>query len=203
MNLQSLNKQRLIIIIAALVGVVGMFLPWVSTNLVFISAKQNGMHGGGIFIFISFLAVAIIAVATGKQQQALERTMWMISLLVTAISLLILITYFFSAKNELSGGMGLVESNFSIGIWITLAALIAIIVAAWMYRSPGDDLKSGFDSLKKHLPVSAVNGTVTATPSSPAAGNDLMARLDKINALREKGMISDEEYQALKAEIFK
>ena len=79
MNFQTMNKQRKFILIAAAVGVVSMFLPWVSISLFGYTQSVNGMHDIGILVFLCFLAAAAVAYL-GDQTQNLERNRWGISL---------------------------------------------------------------------------------------------------------------------------
>ena len=54
MDFQTMSKQRKFVLIAALAGVVGMFLPWYSFSVFGASGSINGMHGNGIMVFICF-----------------------------------------------------------------------------------------------------------------------------------------------------
>src|ERR1700712_5016715 len=134
MNFQTMNKQRRFILIASAAGIIAMFLPWV--DIFFINL--NGMHGRGIFVFVCFIVAGLIAYI-GDQTLNLDKTMWMVTLLVGGIAALIMIiTFFDGAKNI-----------FSYGFYLALLSSIGVVVAAYLFRTPGQDIKSGYDSLKK------------------------------------------------------
>lgn len=142
MNFQTMSKQRKMILIAAAVGVISMFLPWVSISLgVFGGGSVNGMHGSGIFVFLCFVAAGAIAYL-GDQTAGLNQTNWMIALIAGGVAALIMLINFFDA----------VGSGFlSIGFYGALIASLAIVAFAFMFRSAGLSLQSGFDSLKGDL----------------------------------------------------
>ncbi|MEI9955839.1 MAG: hypothetical protein WDM90_05900 [Ferruginibacter sp.] len=82
MNFQTMNKQRKFILIAAAIGIIGMFLPWV--NFFFISI--NGMHSWGILAFLSFLGAGVVSLL-GDQTKNLDKTFWFIALACGAFSI--------------------------------------------------------------------------------------------------------------------
>jgi hypothetical protein len=140
MNFQTMSKQRKFILIAALAGIIGMFLPWV--NFLFFSV--NGMHGWGILAFLSFLGAGIVALM-GDQTKNLDKTFWFIALACGAAATVVIFWTLLSAIGD--GG----ASVLSAGIYIAALGAIGTLLAAYMYRSPSDSIKSGFDSLKNDI----------------------------------------------------
>ena len=142
MNFQTMSKQRKFILIASAVGVISMFLPWVKISLFGFSSSVNGMRDAGIFIFLCFVACGVISFL-GNQTTNLDRTMWMVTLIVGGLAALIMVINFLRA----SDGM-----NFlSYGFYLALLSSIGLVVAAYLFRTPGESIKSGFDSLKKDI----------------------------------------------------
>lgn len=148
-------------LIAAAVGVVSMFLPWVS----FLGFSVNGMHGSGVLVFFCFVAAGVLAYL-GDQTTNLNQVNWMIALIAGGVAALIMVINFFDAGS--SGLLG-------IGFYGALLASLAIIAFAFMYRTAGTSLKSGFDSLRGDVerrmhttttPTTPPNVTGTATPVS-------------------------------------
>lgn len=139
MNFDTLNKQRKFILIAAAAGVISMFLPWISVSYFGISGSANGLHSYGILIFLAFIGAGAVAYM-GDQTKSLERTMWFIALACGAIATLLSI-YFWTDAGSVAG----------FGLYIGLLAAIGVLAAAWLFKAPGDDIKSGFDSLKKDI----------------------------------------------------
>ena len=163
MNFETMSKQRKMMLIAAAVGVIAMFLPWWSFIV-----SINGMHGTGILVFLCFLAAGAMAVM-GDQTANLTRTNWMIALIASGLASLIMTITFLSNLNLLS--------LLSIGFYLALIASVALLAITYMHRSAGDTIQSGFDHLKRNFDsrtgsTTHVGGTtptrtnVSHTPSS-------------------------------------
>ena len=75
MNFQTLNKQRRFILIAAITGIISIFLPWITVNLFGLTKNINGFHGWGILAFLAFVTSAGMSIS-GNQGQPLEKTNW-------------------------------------------------------------------------------------------------------------------------------
>ncbi|GAA4744139.1 hypothetical protein GCM10023229_24670 [Flavisolibacter ginsenosidimutans] len=99
------------------------------------------MHGSGIFVFLCFVAAGAL-VLMGDQTTSLNQTNWMIALIAGGVAALIMVINFFDAAS--SGLLG-------IGFYGALIASLAIIAFAFMFRTAGASLQSGFDSLKGDL----------------------------------------------------
>ena len=99
MNFQTMNKQRKFVLIAAVAGVISMFLPWVSISLLGFTQSVNGMHGSGILVFLCFAASGIVAYL-GDQTKNLDKTMWLVTLIAGALATLIVIWYIIDASGN-------------------------------------------------------------------------------------------------------
>ncbi len=142
MNFQTMSKQRKFILIASAIGVISMFLPWVKISLFGFSSSVNGMRDSGIFIFLCFVACGVISFL-GNQTINLDRTMWMVTLIVGGLAALIMIINFLRASDA--------RDFLSYGFYLALLSSIGLVVAAYLFRTPGESIKSGFDSLKKDI----------------------------------------------------
>ena len=143
MNIQTLNKQRKFILIAAAVGFIAMFLPWVRISFFGISNSVNGMHGSGILVFLCFIGAGVVAFL-GDQTKNLDKTFWFIALVCGALASLIMVWNFIDA---MGGGM----SYLSIGFYLAVLASLGVLISAYMFRNSTDSIKGGFDSLKKDI----------------------------------------------------
>ena len=161
MNFQTMNKQRKFVLIAAAVGVISMFLPWVS----FLGYSISGMHGSGILVFLCFVVCGIIAYM-GDQTKNLEKTMWAVTLIAGAIALLIVLYYFIEASG---GGGSIFGSVIGFGLYISGLAAIGVLLAAYSFRSPTDNLKDSFNSMKKDIEnkINTPGSTTTNTTNQP------------------------------------
>ena len=153
MNFETMSKQRKMILIAAAVGVISMFLPWASI----LGFTANGMHGAGILVFICFLGAGFLSF-TGDQTTNLNKLNWMLTLIAGGIAFLITLINFFDAPKSIVG----------FGLYLSLAASAAVLAFAYMYRSAGDSFQSGFDTLKNSFNNTNTQqtGTTTTTTST-------------------------------------
>ena len=161
MNFQTISKQRKFVLISAAVGFVSIFLPWVSISLFGYTQSVNGMHNKGILVFICFVVSGIIA-WLGDQTKNLDKTMWTVTLLAGAIALLFTIWFYSQATSSIVG-----SSLIGFGVYIAAIASIGILASAYIYRSPGDNLKDGFNNMKKD--IESKIGTGRTSANSPAS----------------------------------
>ncbi len=206
MNFQTLNKQRKFILIAALAGIIAVFLPWVTISAGFLGSQSvNGFRGIGILAFLSFVLAGAFSLV-GEQANALDKTMWMLALGASALALLSVII---AVANTLSGsgGLGFVEAGVGFGLWIAVAASVGVVLSAWLLKTPGDSIKSGFDSLKQNPLVAPrlLRGPGSPSSTSPSsrvtANPGKLDELERLIEMKNKGSITEEEYQLLKSRI--
>jgi len=188
MDFANLNKQRKFILIAAVVGVISIFLPWVSI----LGFSANGFHSYGIMVFIAFVASGIVAIM-GDQTKPLDQAMWLIELVAGVLALL----FTFIFMSDLSGGIGF-GAGFGIGLWLAILSALGVLASAWLLKSPGSSLQEGFESLKGKVAASANAGN---PPPSSSAAPSKVAELEKLIKLKEEGKITEEEYQEMKGKI--
>ena len=140
MNFQLMSKQRKFILIAAAVGVIAMFLPWIKVSVFgFTAGSVNGMHDWGILIFLCFLGAGGVTLI-GDQTKTLDKTMWMIALIAGGLATLLMIIFLLRAMDAIS--------FLSFGFYLALLAGVGILFSAYNYRASGFNIKDGFDSLK-------------------------------------------------------
>ena len=151
MNFQTMSKQRKFILIAAAVGVISMFLPWVSVSFGFgPSYSVNGFHDVGILIFLCFVGAGVVAFL-GDQTKTLDKTFWMVALIAGGVASLIMIINFLRALSAIS--------YIGFGFYIALIASVGVLAATYMFRAPGDTIQGGFDSLKGDINKKTDSGT--------------------------------------------
>jgi hypothetical protein len=192
MDFANLNKQRKFILIAALVGVISIFLPWISISGFGMSISANGFHSYGIMVFIAFIAAGIVAIM-GDQTKPLDQAMWLVELAAGAVALI----FAFLSMSNLSGGESF-GAGFGIGSWLAILSALGVVGSAWLLKSPGDSLQEGFESLKGKVATAA--GPANPPPSATAAPSKV-AELERLIKLKEEGKITEEEYQEMKGKI--
>ncbi|MEO8766103.1 MAG: hypothetical protein ABI416_17505 [Ginsengibacter sp.] len=161
MNFQTMNKQRKFILIAAAVGVISMFLPWISISIFGYTQSQNGMHDIGILAFLCFVVSGIIAYL-GDQTKNLDKNMWGIVLVAGALALISAIWFYFKINDSIMGG-----SLVGFGLYISAIAAIGVLGSAYLFRSPTDNIKDSFNSMKKNIEGRIGNHDNTTPPSTP------------------------------------
>ncbi len=145
MNFQTMNKQRKFVLIAAAVGIIACFLPWFSVSVFGYSSSVNGMHSWGFLAFIAFIGAGVVAFL-GDQTKPMAQTFWFVALACGALSVLGVLMYFIQISGATSYGGG-----YGFGIFVAAAAAIAVLACTYMFRSPGDSIKGGFDSMKHDI----------------------------------------------------
>lgn len=144
MNFQTMNKQRKAILITAVIGIVAMFLPWVKITVFGMSSSANGMHGRGFIIFACFVGAGVAAFL-GDQTKTLEKKFWFISLICGGLATLLMLLELISASSKNY------FSYLSFGFYLAIVAAVGVLVSSWLFRSPTDSIKGGFDSLKSDI----------------------------------------------------
>lgn len=163
MNFQTISKQRKFVLISSTVGFISMFLPWVSLSILGYSQSVNGMHDKGILVFICFVTTGLIA-WLGDQTKNLDNAMWTVTLLAGAVALLLTIWFYSQATSSIMG-----SSIVGFGVYISALASIGILVSAYLFKLPTDNLKEGFNSVKRVVQNrigNSGNATNTTSPSS-------------------------------------
>ena len=156
MNFQTMSKQRKFILIAAAVGVIATLLPWFTVNLFGFTSSTNGFHGWGILSFLCFVAAGVIA-CLDDETKNLDKTKWAITLIAGAISTIIIAWFIIDASNSPLG-------SISFGAYLAVLAAIGVVLSAFLFKSPDDNIMGGFDSLKKDIGNRMGNtGTTTST----------------------------------------
>ena len=156
-----MSKPRKYVMIAAAIGVIGMFLPWFSLPFF---GSINGMHGSGIFVFLC-LAACVALAFWGDQTKTLDRTFWMIVLIASGLASIWMIIWFFDL---IGNGFNYV----SFGFYIAFLATLATLYCAYKYRSPSDNIKDGFDSMKRDIEAKMKSNPGSSTPSSSGDTNN-------------------------------
>lgn len=176
MNFQTMSKQRKFVLISAAVGFISMFLPWISVSMMGYSQSVNGMHDKGILVFLCFVASGVIAYL-GDQTKNLDKTMWAVTLLAGAIALLFTIWFYSQASGSILG-----SSFIGFGVYIAAIASIGILASAYMFRSPTDNLKDGFNSMKKDIEGKIGNtGNTPPTPPPPPSNTPPIQDIENTN----------------------
>lgn len=138
-----MNKQRKYLMILSGIGIIAMFLPWIRISIMgIVAGSSNGMHDTGILVFLCFLGCGLISLM-GDQAKPLEKTMWMICMLLAGVAALIMIVHFFRMMDAIS--------FVSVGFYLALICALGLLFVAYNFRNAGYNLRDGFDDLKRQV----------------------------------------------------
>lgn len=203
MNLATMNRQRVFLAICSLIGIVSVFLPWatVSAGLfgVSMSESTSGFRGGGVGVMVVFIFMLIISFA-GNQTKPFGKSLWLVALALGFIACLLVVVNLMRTQDV--GGFGLVEAGRGAGIWIALVAAAGSLISAWALRDPSHDLASSFESLKKEIPFKTISSSSQVSENGKVqTQSDIVAELERLAELRNKGMLTEQEYLNMKSRV--
>jgi hypothetical protein len=132
MDFKTLHKQRKFIMIAAAVGI-----------LMLLVGLQYGLGGEGLITLIAFAAAGYFAYA-GDQKKPMAKNNWLGTLGCGGLIILLFLI------NILRFGSILLKyAGFD--FWLVIIAAVAIVVSAYMFRDPSQDLKASLSDMKKQV----------------------------------------------------
>lgn len=129
-----MDKQRLAILISAIVGVLSAFLPWATVGAWGMEQSVNGLHGDGKFTLVFFGVIAGL-VFVGNTAESFTKNLRVATIILGAISGLFVLINVLNFQNVLNQFGGEYFSNFGvsaslgIGIWLSLLSSVAVIVS--------------------------------------------------------------------------
>jgi len=117
---------------AAIVFTLSSFMGWYSTSIEGLSYAVTGWHSGilGKLVFVVGLATLgfLVARATGFEPPR-PLTVGVVLMILGALAMILVLIPVISPPDDYP------ETGRSIGIWISLAAALALIVAGWLQAS--------------------------------------------------------------------
>lgn len=167
MNFQTMSKQRKFVLIAAAVGVVSLFCPWVQVSFFGATGSASAMKSStGYFLFAMFVVCGVMAYL-GNQTTNIEKRNWIITLICGIIATLWILLTWVGASNSIYG------SSLAWGFYLSLLSAIGVVVAAFMFRAPTDNIKDGFNSLKNDISnrMNSNTGTTNTGTSNTNSGS--------------------------------
>lgn len=140
-----MHKQRLAVIIAAGLGVISTFLPWISVFGIF-TVSGLGVGWPGYLTFVACAAAGVFAFLGDDRNTAIESSYVKFVAIAGAIPFLVILLNIFQALG--TGGLGM-------GIWLALIATLAIVAVPFVIKDSGefemptkDSIKDEFNEIK-------------------------------------------------------
>ena len=196
-----MHKQRLFVLIAAIAGVIAVFLPWQTVSAgafgFTISNGANGFQGPGVLAVICFVVTAVLAFS-GDQASHLARKSWLgvLACAVVAFNGIMI----FIVQTLSNDDLGFMELSIGLGCYIALVATIAIAAAAWLLKGSGQNLKESLEMLKEKISSIKIPQSGNAD-SSESSGLSKIEETERLAQLKDAGHITEEEYQQMKSKL--
>ena len=185
-----MSKQRRFILMASIVGVIAVFLPWVVIEVGKMDKYINGFHGYGTIVLIAFVIAAMICFS-GDRHKTPGTTIWFIVVTGTVALVFIIISLL---NNHPSSSL---NTKTGFGVWVSLFAAVAVIASALFLKGSTTNFKTGLDGFRRSISIPIINATdVKANP-----GISKKTELEKLARLRANGDISQQEFDELKSQL--
>lgn len=205
-----MNNQRKFILVAVAVGIIAVFLPWMSISVGMLGESMtqsvNGFRGVGILYFLALAATGVVAIM-GNQQALLDKNMRLGAIGGGAVAIIALVIYFADAKGSTGdvGGFGLASASIGYGFYLSAVAAIAVTAIPFVIKGVGESFAGDIAQLKSSMQtiqsnISTPAPVVNDTPP-PAVKSDRMAELEKLIAWRDEGKITEQEFEDLKSKL--
>lgn len=137
-----MHKQRLAVMIAAGVGVLSTFLPWVSVSMGFLgNYTASGLSLGwpGYLTFLGCAAAGVFAFLGDDRNAPIDSAFVKFVAIAGAVPFLVVLLNVIRAVS--SGGLGF-------GIWLALLASLAIVAVPFVIKDSGEFSMPTKDSIK-------------------------------------------------------
>ena len=115
-----MNKQRLIILISAAIGILAAFMPWRTAVIFGVTVSNSGVNlGPGIFSLLAFIGILVIVLLGDRASTVSKKAKWVIFALSVAIDIAVVMSF---------------NSFSSFGAYLTFLVTIPIDIV--IFRNP-------------------------------------------------------------------
>jgi hypothetical protein len=151
-----MEKKRKFILIIAVVGMIGTFLPWASA----FGFTVSGTHSDGWITLVLFAIGGAIAFFNGEKTEAIAKKVMMGVWIPAAIAAIVALINVFKLSHGVSAGFGL---------WLVVLAGIAQVMVSLFFKGEGGwDLPKSVADVKEAANIPSV-GKQEAAPAAPVA----------------------------------
>lgn len=134
-----MHKQRLAVIVAAAIGVVAFFLPWVSFAFGSFGMSFNGSDAGGWIPLVLAGAAGVFAFLGDDRNTPIEASyVKLVAGFGGGVTLFMIWKLFINIGMSMSG----------IGVWLMLIAGVGILAVPFVIKDSGDFAMPTKDSIK-------------------------------------------------------
>jgi hypothetical protein len=141
-NIKKMNKQRLGILIAAVVGMLAVFMPWANMPV----GSISGMDGSdGWVVLVLFAIPLVVSLLKDRSQPVRGGLLWVAT--VPGILVAVLGIWKVARFNEAIGDAGAIAEALGVGIgfglYLTILAGLAVPLVAFLLKGRGPSVVSG------------------------------------------------------------
>ena len=144
-----MHKQRLAVMIAAGVGVISTFLPWVTVSIFGFSTSVNGIGTWqGILVFLLCVGAGILSFMGEDRNRPIEANFVKFVAIAGGVSFLLMLLIVISG-----GGAGV--GSLGMGAYLALIASLAVLAVPFVIKDSGaisipskDSIKDEFNEMK-------------------------------------------------------
>jgi len=148
-----MEKKRKFILIVAVAGMVGTFLPWASA----FGFTVSGTEGDGWITLVLFAIGGAIAFFAGEKAEPIKKSLSTVVWVPAGLAALIALLKIFKSR---PAGV-----SIGIGLWlIAIAGILQVLLVMFFKGDAGWDLPKSVDDVKQ-----AAKPAAPAEPAAPAA----------------------------------
>lgn len=134
-----MNKQRVLIFIIALIGIVAFFLPWMKIGE--LSKSINGSHGWNFLVLLFFIIPAIVAWVGNLKQRITGNELYTVVIaglfcVVRGVVIIVRINSSLPASDDLTPLAEMITSSISIqfGLYLVIFAGLGLVIAPFLVK---------------------------------------------------------------------
>jgi len=132
-----MHLQRILVIVFSLTGIISVFIPWYTVDVLFVSASVNGMESNGIFLLLLFSTIIVLSLIPDIKLKIQAPYFWGI-LLASIITSSLGILELYSLSNQSDTILGTIIGNVAelgYGIYLLILSSASITGALFFFRT--------------------------------------------------------------------
>lgn len=146
-----INKQKIAIIACSVVGIIGLFMPWITMDMFMTKQSISGIEQNEGKILLATFLVAIVLSIVGDRDKTLSKDKFWITIVSAGVVPLVVFAYSYNKitnqMNEMSSGMGglggfgsffgggsSIKTEIGYGLYFTAIACVGLIATAFLMR---------------------------------------------------------------------
>lgn len=132
-----MHLQRILVLVFSLIGIISVFIPWYTVDVLFVSSSVNGMESNGGFLLLLFSAVIVLSLISDIKLKIQAPYFWGI-LLASIITSSLGVLELYSLSNQSVTILGAIMGNITelgYGIYLLILSSASITGALYFFRT--------------------------------------------------------------------